>query len=158
MRKFRLGAMLVAGFLGTLAGFLSQAIAAPEVAANPGAARVWFLWPSDSLVGYDTGATPTIYANGTPIGAIRGGSQFYRDFPPGTYQFSVDPYGLPTGQVQTLQLAPGSQAYLQVQWSPTWQQGYPGGWGLMARSFFILPMSPQLAQAYLPTLANLGPR
>jgi hypothetical protein len=63
-------------------------------------------------------------------------------------------YNRPT----TLQVTPGSQTFLQVQWSPAWEQGYAGGRGQMHSSFFIVTMSPQLAQAYLPTLANLGPR
>lgn len=137
-----------------------QSMAQPSgpYAPNSGAARVWFLWPSESQVGYDVGAMPTIYANGTPVGAIRGGTEFYRDFPPGTYQFSIEPVGQPTGQRATVQLAPGSQTFLEVQWNPTWEEGYASGTGLMSHSFFIIPMPPQLAQAYLPTLANLGAR
>lgn len=131
-------------------------LAAPEASPSAGTARVWFLWLSYSIVGYDTGAVPTIYANGVPVGSIRGGAEFARDFPPGTYRFSIDPYGLPTGQALTVQLTPGNQTFLQVQWSPTWEQGVPGGRGMMASSFFLAPMSPQLAQAYLPTLANMG--
>jgi hypothetical protein len=38
--------------------------------------------------------------------------------------------------------------------------GYPsgGGRGGQSHSFFVLNMSPQLAQAYLPTLNDLGRR
>ena len=140
------------------AGAAASAIAAAEIPSGSGAGRVWFLWPSESVVGYDTGAVPTIYVNGAPLGAIQAGTEFYRDFPPGTYRFTVDPYGVPTGQATTLEVMPGSQTFLQVQWSPAWQQGYAGGRGQMHSSFFIVTMSPQLAQAYLPTLANLGPR
>ena len=139
-------------------GAAASASAAPEAPSGSAAGRVWFLWPSESVVGYDTGAVPTIYVNGAPIGAIQAGTEFYRDFSPGTYRFTVDPYGVPTGQAATLQVSPGSQTFLQVQWSPAWQQGYPGGRGQMPSSFFIVTMSPQLAQAYLPTLANLGAR
>ena len=127
-----------------------------EPAANPGLARVWFLWPSDSPTGYDNGAAPTIYANETPLGAIRGGSKFFRDFAPGAYRFTVDPFGQPTRQALTLQLAPGTQSFIEVQWAPTWEEGYPSGRGMMASSFFVLNMSPQLAQAYLPTLTDLS--
>ena len=140
------------------AGAAASAIAAAEIPSGSGAGRVWFLWPSESVVGYDTGAVPTIYVNGAPLGAIQAGTEFYRDFPPGTYRFTVDPFGVPTDQATTLQVTPGSQTFLQVQWSPAWQQGYAGGRGQMHSSFFIVMMSPQLAQAYLPTLANLGPR
>jgi hypothetical protein len=139
-------------------GAAAPASATHEAPSGSAAGRVWFLWPSESVVGYDTGAVPTIYVNGAPIGAIQAGTEFYRDFSPGTYRFTVDPYGVPTGQAATLQVAPGSQTFLQVQWSPAWQQGYPGGRGQMHSSFFIVTMSPQLAQAYLPTLASAAGR
>jgi hypothetical protein len=100
-----------------------------------------------------------IYANGAPLGALRGGTTFFHDFAPGTYQFSVDSYGLPNDKTYTAQLTAGMQAYLQIQYQPTWQQGLPGGgWSPTDYSFFVAAMPPQLAQAYLPTLTNLGPR
>ena len=37
------------------------------------------------------------------------GTEFFRDFAPGTYTFTVEPYGLPTPQAVTLQLAAGKQ-------------------------------------------------
>ncbi|MBV9826167.1 MAG: hypothetical protein JO001_10900 [Alphaproteobacteria bacterium] len=136
----------------------SPASAASEVAANPNIARVWFLWPSDLAPSYDTGATPTIYVNGRPLAVIRGGTAFYRDFPAGTYGLSIDAYGTETGQVETVRLMPGTQTFLQVQYDRTWEHGYVGGRGMTAFSFFITPMSAQLAAAYLPTMTNLGPR
>jgi len=63
----------------------------------PGMARVWFLRPAGSINGNVWAATPMISANGAPIGDIPAGSDFYRDFQPGTYSFAVQPYGLPTG-------------------------------------------------------------
>jgi len=144
--------------LGVLAFLVPGLAAIPgaalESAVAPGTARVWFLYLSVPVIGYDTGAAPTIYASGKPIGAIRGGTGFSRDLPPGSYQFSVDAYGFPTGQTETVQLAPGTQTYLQVFYSQTWKEGYVGGLGMSAYSFFIRQMSPQLARAYLPTLAN----
>ncbi len=72
---------------------------------------------------------------------------------PRTYRFTVQPYGLPTGQTDTVSLAPGSQTYLQIQWAGSWQYGYPeAGWGFKPNTFVVTTMSPQLAQAYLPTL------
>jgi hypothetical protein len=132
--------------------------AAPSVTtATPasGTARVWFLRPS-SLVNPSAGAAPTIYANGSPVGSIPANSEFYRDFAPGAYRFSVRPYGLPTGAIDTVQLTPGSQTYLEVQWVPTWEEGYPGGDRSDSHSFFILNLSPQLAQAYQPSLTQLA--
>jgi hypothetical protein len=116
-------------------------------------ARVWFLRPAGSLNGNVWAAAPMIYANRAPVANIRAGTEFYRDFAPGTYRFTVQPYGLPTGEADTVHLAPGTQTYLQVQWAASWQYGYPqAGWGFAPNTFIIRTMSPQLAQAYLPTL------
>ena len=116
-------------------------------------ARVWFLRPTASLNGNVWAASPVIYANGASIGDIPAGAEFYRDFRPGTYRFTVQPYGLPTGAADTVQLAPGTQTYLEIQWVGSWEEGYPeAGWGFAPNTFGILTMSPQLAQAYLPTL------
>jgi hypothetical protein len=122
-------------------------------AVPPGMARVWFLRSAGSLNGNVWAAAPEIYANGASIGDIPAGTEFYRDFRPGTYSFTVQPYGLPMGQADVVQLAPGSQTYLEVQWIGSWEEGHPeAGWGFAPNTFGILTMSPQLAQAYLPSL------
>jgi hypothetical protein len=144
--------------LVVLADFPPQAAAtAAELqtpAIAPGMGRVWFLRPAGSTNGNVWAAAPMIYANGAPIGDIPAGTEFYRDFRPGTYSFTVQPYGLPTGQADTVELAPGTQTYLEIQWLASWEEGYPeAGWGFAPNTFGILTMSPQLAQAYLPTLA-----
>ena len=116
-------------------------------------ARVWFLRSAGSVNGNVWAAEPEIYANGAPVGNIPVGSDFYRDFRPGTYRFTVQSYGLPTGAADTLELAPGTQTYLDIQWLASWEQGYPeAGYSFAPDTFGILTMSPQLAQAYLPTL------
>jgi len=132
---------------------VAAAAEAQTTAIAPGMARVWFLRPAGSLAGNVWAAAPMIYANGAPIGDIPAGTEFYRDFRSGTYSFTVQPYGLPTGQADTVQLAPGTQTYLEIQWLASWEEGYPeAGWGFAPNTFGILAMSPQLAQAYLPTL------
>src|SRR2546423_1117859 len=68
-----------------------------------------------------------IYANGTPVADIPGNAAFYRDFAPGTYRFTVQPYGSPNKKADTVQLVPGTQTYLEVQWTPTWEEGYSTG-------------------------------
>jgi hypothetical protein len=142
-----------------LAASMSSASAAVPVEPSTATARVWFLRPSGSADGNVWGASPVISVNGAAIGAIPPDSDFYRDFTPGTYSFSVEPYGTPTGDADTVQLLPGSQTYLNVQWVQTWEMGYPStGKGGQSHSFFVLNMAPQLAQAYLPTLNYLGAR
>jgi hypothetical protein len=162
MRKSRLIAPLLLGFgLVALPALLSEANAAVSEVQTPapGTSRVWFLRPAGSADGNVWGASPMIYVNGAPVAAIPPGTGFYRDFMAGTYSFTVQPYGLPTGSADTVQLAPGTQTYLEVQWAPTWEEGYPsGGRGGESHSFFVLNMSPQLAQAYLPSLTYLGQR
>jgi hypothetical protein len=158
MRKSRLPfpILLGLGLAASAAGTIATTAIAQQMqrpAAPSGMARVWFLRPAGSLNGNVWAAAPEVYANGAPIGDIPAGSKFYRDFRPGTYSFTVQPYGLPTGQADTVQLAPGSETYLEVQWIASWQQGYPeAGWGFAPNTFGILAMSPQLAQTHLPSL------
>ncbi len=130
-------------------------------AMAPGMARVWFLrgWDAPSGQSFVYGAAPIVSANGAPVGGIPVGAAFFRDFPPGTYSFTVEPYGLPTPHQITVQLAAGTQSYVQAQWIASWQIGYPeAGWSFAPNTFAMLAMSPQVAQAYLPTLTYLGPR
>ena len=130
-------------------------------AIAPGTARVWFFrgWDSPSGQGFVYGAAPTIYANGVPVGEIRTGTAFFRDFPPGTHSFTVEPIGLPTPQAASVQLAAGTQSCLQVQWVASWQFGYPeADFSFAPNTFGVLTASPQVAQAYLPTLTYLGQR
>jgi hypothetical protein len=127
---------------------------------KPGMARVWFLRGSISpQFGAVQAFSPEIYANGAPVATIPVATGFYRDFPPGTYRFTVQPFGLPTPQATTLQLAPGTVSYLNVDWVASWTQGYPpASWNFVPNTFAILTMAPQVALAYLPTLGYLGER
>jgi hypothetical protein len=158
MRRYRLVTLTLLGLcLAAPADLAPEAVAAAagaqKPAIAPGMARVWFVRPAGSLNGNVWAAAPTIYANGAPVGDIPAGNVFFRDFRPGSYRFTVQPYGLPTGQADTVQLAPGTQTYLEIQWVASWEAGYPeSGWGFAPNTFGILTMSPQLAQADLPTL------
>src|SRR2546423_13644222 len=122
MRNFRcLKSMLLS--LVVLAGSVPAAMAAasdaPSAAPNPETARVWFLRPSaPSSEMY--GADPEIYANGAPVAAIPSSAKLYHDFAPGTCRFTVQPYGLPNNAGDTVQLAPGSESYLEIQSAPAW--------------------------------------
>ena len=158
-------AVLLAACLPVLADCTPQANVTTSQAQippiAPGTARVWFFrgWDSPSGQGFVFGAAPTIYANGAPVGEIPTGSDFFRDFPPGTYSFTVEPIGLSTAQAATVQLAAGTQTYLQAQWVASWQFGYPeADFSFAPNTFAVFTASPQVAQAYLPTLSYLGQR
>lgn len=151
----------VAGHLGCAPQPTATSSQAQVPAIAPGAVRVWFFrgWDSPSGAKYVYAAAPEIYANGAPVGNLPVGSDFFRDFPPGTYTFTVEPYGLPTPQAIKLQLAAGTQNYVQVQWVASWEFGYPeADFSFAPNTFGVLAMSPQVAQAYLPTLTYLGQR
>lgn len=152
-------AFWLAGFGAEAAGAATQPVL-PGPGAQPGTARVWILRQVDAF-GAIQSAAPMVFANGAPIGRSLPGTVSYRDFTPGTYTFTVEPYGqaLPTGQAYTVRLSPGSEAYLQVQWVASWQFGYPEAtYSDYPNTFGIVPMSPQLAQAYMRTMNNLGAR
>jgi hypothetical protein len=166
MDRYRLSLLTLLGLcLGVLPNCVPHETAAsaeaqlPPIA--PGTARVWFFrgWDASSGQTYVYGAAPAIFANGAPIGTMPTGTDFFRDFPPGNYTFTVQPYGLPTAQAVTLQLAPGTQTYLQIQWAASWQFGYPEvDFSFAPNTFVVQNMSPQVAQPYLATLAYLGQR
>jgi hypothetical protein len=166
MSKYALAApVLVVACLLMLADCTPQAkVTAAQAqipAIAPGTARVWFLrgWDAPSGQGFVYGAAPLIYANSAPVGDMPTGSSFFRDFPPGTYSFTVEPIGLPTPQAATVQLAAGTQTYLQAQWVASWEFGYPEvDYSFAPNTFAVMAMSPQVAQAYLPTLSYLGQR
>ena len=96
-----------------------------------------------------------IYANGNPVGRSIGGIAFYHDYPPGTYAFTVQSYGVLGGQAAnkvTKQLAAGTQTYLEIEWGSSWLVGTVGG-----DTYFVRPLPPPLDQAYLRMLTDKGP-
>jgi hypothetical protein len=98
---------------------------------------------------------PIIYANGNQIGRSIPGIAFYKDFPPGTYAFSVQSYGLTGGQPlqkDLVQLAPGTQTYLEIMYGASWIQGAAGG-----ATYYVRTLPPELDQAYLRMLTDKGP-
>jgi len=130
----------------TLAAAASQA---PPIQA--GLARVWFLRqfePAESL------ATPIISANGVPVGESLPGTVFLRDFTPGTYTFTVPSYGVDFGQAANVQLAAGTQTYLEVQSLRSWAGA--GGDNFQRDTLYVRAISPYWAEKYFPTLKYLG--
>jgi hypothetical protein len=117
-------------------------------------ARVWVLRQPSAPGGNVAAADPMVYANGAPLARSSQGTVFFHDFQPGAYRLTVQPYGTPANLVDTLQLAPGTQAYVQVQAVPNWEMGSTAG----GASFAVLTMSPAEAQPYLQMVTNLGQR
>ena len=66
----------------------------------------------------------------------------------------MQPYGTPANLVDTVQLASGTQVYVQVQAVANWEMGATGG----GASFAVLTMSPTEAQPYLQEMKYLGQR
>jgi len=130
-------------------GLLSYAqVAAPA----PGTARVWFVRTSDPQEQF---GDPIIFANGQQLGRAVPGVAFYHDFPPGSYTFTVQSYGLTAGQPlqkDVIQLAPGTQTYLEILWGGSWLVGTAGG-----ATFFVRTLPSDLGPAYVRMLADKGP-
>ena len=118
-------------------------------AIAPGMARVWLMRDNDPQEAF---GTPIIYANGQPIARSEPGAAAFRDMPPGNYRFTVQSYGLPTGYKDKVQLAPGTQTYLEIQWGPSWLEGQPGGY-----TFYVRTLSSQLGKAYFDSVRYVGP-
>jgi hypothetical protein len=130
-------------------GVQSYAAVAPPA---PGTARVWFLRTTDPEEQY---GDPIIFANGNQIGRSVPGIAFYHDFAPGTYAFTVQSYGLTAGQPlqkDVVQLAPGTDTYLEILWGGSWLVGSAGG-----ATFFVRTLPPALGQPYLRELTDKGP-
>ena len=134
--------------------------AIPGLPANvaaipPGMARIWMLSQVHVEQALNPAAAPVVNVDGTAIGPIAQGTYWYHDLPPGTHLFSVTPYGTPTHRRKdTVTIAAGETAFLQVQDVPNWELGST----ISGNEFAVLTMAPQDAEATLPTLRFLGPR
>jgi hypothetical protein len=157
VRKCNFIALALLGFFVSLltccapqgSGLQSYAqVAAPA----PGTARVWFVRTKDPQEQF---GDPIIYANGQQVGRSVPGIAFYHDYPPGTYTFTVQSYGLTAGQPlqkDVVQLAPGTQTYLEVLWGGSWLVGTAGG-----ATFLVRTLPPSLGPAYVKMLTDQGP-
>ena len=117
-------------------------------------ARVWFLRQSDPTAGNIYAAAPLIYIDRKPFTQIQQGTAFFHDFAPGRYRLSAQAFGTYSDQHDILHLDPGSEVYVQIIAVGNWELGSPVG----GYSFAVLPMAPDLARQYLPTLTDLGQR
>jgi hypothetical protein len=155
--KFRWAASNWAGvaFL-LLSGCAGQpaTTASTQLALPAGMARVWFLRQADPTGGNIYAAAPLVYVNRAPLTQIREGTAFFHDFQPGRFRLSAQAFGTPASQHDTVELTPGMEIYVQVEAVANWELGSTlGGY-----SFAVLPMSPNVAKQYLPTLVQLGAR
>jgi hypothetical protein len=150
LASIALGLLMLAGCAAQQAETSWQASIPP---LQPGMARVWVL-RMPSQAGIVTGADPMVFVNRAPLAKSTVSTVYYHDFQPGTYRFTVQAFGTPANLVDTVQLAPGTQSYVQVQAVPNWEMGSTAG----GASFAVLSMSPQEAQTYLPTMKYLGAR
>jgi len=112
---FCLGLLLLAGCAAQATRTAPQA---PVPALQPNMARVWVLRQPSAPGGNVAAADPMVYVNGAALARSAQGTVFFHDFQPGTYRFTVQPYGTPAHLVDTLQLAPETQSYVQVQAVP----------------------------------------
>lgn len=130
------------------------AAAAPAPALRAGMARVWFLRQQDPPGGNVFAAVPMVFVDRTPLVQIAQGTAFYHDFAPGRYRLSAQAFGTPAGQHDILHLDAETQTYVQVMAVANWELGSPVG----GYSFAVMPLAPQTAQLYLPTMTDLGER
>ena len=65
---------------------------------QPNQARVWVL-RMPSQAGFITGADPVVYVNGAPLAKSPVSTVYYHDFQPGTYRFTVQPFGTPANLI-----------------------------------------------------------
>lgn len=142
-------ACLLAGI--ALPGLCEAQVASAAPPTVAGIARVWFLRQFQPGEGF---RSPMIFVNGAPLATSTAGTAFYRDFPPGTYNFAVETCTRDNNQETTLTLPPGSETELEVQSLSSFRS-----WGCVANTtFYIRPIPPRWAQMYLPQLAYLGAR
>ena len=160
MRRYRTSARI-----GLCIGLLGLAACTPQPTGTasltsaptlqPGMARLWVLRQPSSPGGTVAAADPMVYASGAPVARSAQGTYFFHDFQPGTYRLTVQPYGTPANLVDTLQLAPGTEAYVQVQAVANWEMS---GSTAMGASFAVLTMPAAEAKAYLQDMKYLGQR
>jgi hypothetical protein len=153
-RRGFLGSMLALA-LGLPAALGGSGLAAaqplPAPPIPPGTARVWFLRLYEPYVSL---AMPMMFINGAPFVASEPGTVLYRDFPPGTYTFSVFSEGIDYNQTQTVPLLPGEELYFIV-WCDTF---WASGPNFQRDTFYVLPLPPPTAWQYmrLPDMRDLG--
>jgi hypothetical protein len=118
----------------------------------PGLARVWMLRQFEP--GLAVQWAPITYVNGTILAPSYAGTAFYRDLPAGTYEFTVASCTRDFNQGQTLQLASGMQADLEVQVLSDF-----ASWGCFdPNTYYVRLIPPERAQYYFERVRYTGSR
>ena len=118
----------------------------------PGLARVWVLRQFEPGLGVQW--APITYVNGATLAPSYAGTAFFRDLPAGTYAFTVASCTHDFNQGQTLQLASGMQADLEVQVLSDF-----GSWGCFdPNTWYIRQIPPERAQYYFGRVRYTGSR
>ena len=128
-----------------------MAVAQAQMPPPAGMARVWFLRELEP--GMATHAPP-IFANGQPIGIAAQGGAFYRDFPPGNYEFAVQNCVPEPNSGYRVALEPGMvigfETTVAVDYAPL---------GCSPRdAYYLRLVPPQSLAGYLAHLVNFGAR
>jgi hypothetical protein len=142
-RRLTRAVLLLAVWSPPLFGCASEptvsASAAQIPPVPPGLARVWVLRQFEPGLGIQW--APITFVNGATLAPSYAGTAFYRDVPAGTYAFTVASCTRDFNQGQTLQLAAGMQADLQVQALTDF-----GSWGCFdPNTWYIRQIAPERA-------------
>jgi hypothetical protein len=117
-----------------------------------GLARVWVLRQFAPGLGIQW--APITFVNGATLAPSYAGTAFYRDLPAGTYAFTVASCTRDFNQGQTLQLASGMQADLEVQVLTDFSS-----WGCFdPNTWYIRQIPSERAQYYFERVRYLGSR
>jgi hypothetical protein len=131
----------------------SVTVAEAQIPTVPaGLARVWVLRQFEPGLGVQW--SPMTYVNGLPLASAYSGTAFYRDLTPGSYTFTVDSCTRDFNQAQTVQLAAGMQADLEVQVLSS-----IASWGCFdPNTFYIRQIPPARAEFYFSQVRYTGSR
>jgi hypothetical protein len=118
----------------------------------PGSARVWVLRQFEPGLGVQW--APMTFLNGATLAPSYAGTAFYRDLPAGTYEFTVASCTRDFSQGQTLQLASGMRADLEVQVLTD-----ISSWGCFDPNTWYIRLIPaERAQYYFERVRYIGSR
>jgi hypothetical protein len=154
--RYLIWALLLAVGVPQLLGCASE----PTVSASkeeippvpPGLARVWVLRQFEPGLGVQW--APITFLNGATLAPAYAGTAFYRDLPAGTYAFTVASCTRDFNQGQTLQLASGMQADLEVQ-----VLSDISSWGCFdPNTWYTRQIPPERAQYYFEQVRYVGSR